>query len=85
MEMQVLYGLKSIVAVVADNPITVFQALTLCDFSDFTNDMSHKLVILRLYIIDTGDVLLGNYQNMNRALGVKILKCDDFVVLINDV
>ena len=85
MEMQVLYGLESVVAVVADNPITVFESLALCDFSDLANNMTYQFVVLRLYVVNTGDVLLRNDQNMNWPLWVKVLKCDDFVVLINDV
>ena len=80
--MEVHNGLAGVDALVGDNTETVLQALGLGDLLDSVSHGTHGLG--RYVVGDIAVVLLGNHERVDRRLGVKVIECDDLVVLIDN-
>ena len=80
--MEVHDGLAGVDALVGDDAETVLQALGLGDLLDGVSHGAHGLG--RHVVGDVTVMLLGNHERVDRRLGVKVVECDDLVVLVND-
>lgn len=80
--MEVHDGLTGVDALVGDDAETVLQALGLGDLLDGVSHGAHGLG--RHVVGDVAVVLLGDYERVDRRLGVEVVEGDDLIVLIDN-
>ena len=75
--------LTAVLPTVIDNPVSSGKIELSGDLGDCLKNMRNDITILRRNFIGAGDVLFGNYQKMNRRLGVNVVKRQDLLIFVN--
>ena len=78
-----LNALAAVLSAVVDYPVSLFKTERLGDLGDFFEDVRDRINVAVVYLVRAADVLLGDNENVYGSLGLKVIKREDFVVLIN--
>jgi len=78
-------GLRAIRAVVDNQPVTIFQLLLGGSFLGNQHQMAEKLLISIVSVLQRGDPLLGNHQEVDGRLRVNVPEGQALRVLEDDV
>jgi len=78
-------GLRAIRAVVDNQPVTIFQLLLGGSFLGNQHQMAEKLLISIVSVLQRGDPLLGNHQEVDGRLRVNVPESQALRVLEDDV
>ena len=83
MNMQMIDGLAAVGLAVDHEPRAIFGAvIVLCQFLGPEKHPSQQGRIGSVQFHNTGNVLFGNYKEMNRRLGVYIMEGQEFLILV---
>jgi hypothetical protein len=78
-----LYGLTRVFAGVGNNAEAVGEIERNSELCRDLKYVRHNGAVALINIERGGDVLLGNYENMHGSLGLKVIKCDYTLILID--
>jgi len=81
-DVQMVDGLAAVGAGVDDQPIAIAEILSSCDLAGGGNKLAEHGCVLRRGVIERGEMLFGDEQDVHRRLGVNVREGEDVVVLI---
>jgi hypothetical protein len=82
--MEVIHGLPSVGLAVDHKTSAFFSAAKGCrQFLGFVEQLPGQRRVLRRYLHDIPDVLPGDHQKVNRRLGSRVMKRENFIILKN--
>ena len=81
-EMEMLYGLTSIITAVGDDAIAVGNACGLGNLGNLFKDFGYDHAVVGGDSVNRRNMLLGNHEHVNGGLRIDVVKCEDIVVFI---
>ena len=86
MQVNVEYGLTTLLIAIDHQAVAgLVNAIVFCNPCGHQQHVAQHFLIFFTGIINGVDMLVRNYQDMNRGLRVNITKCQDLVVFVDDI
>ena len=82
MEMEMLYGLASIVTAVGDHTVAIGDACCFGNFGDLFKDFGNNGAVGFVDSVNRGNMFFRNNKNMDRGLRIDVVKGKDLVVFV---
>ena len=82
MEVKVLDSLARIITAIGDHTVAVGDT---CGFGDLRNgfkDFCYDCAVLRVDSVNRGDMCFGDDKNMDRGLGIDVVKSKNAIILV---
>ena len=84
--MEVVNRLAAVSPNICDDAVSIdFETLVPGDVSHLEKEMSKQPLVFSLRTCKTGNLLLGNHQNMNRSLWIHIPESEAVFIIVDDV